>query len=541
MSFAKESVPLLLPDSEEMGRMDRAMVESGVSELILVKRAAAGIFRVIKQCLLSNPFNRIKKALILVGPGNNGADGLALAGHLVEGGLVVEVLLVLNAKEISAEMLKFITSIGAEIFIYKGSVLSKRNLAKEDLRVVFEGADLIVDALLGTGQRATLRGEIAEVMGELKAFRDSGVQGGSDNARYLAIDVPTGVEASSGEVDSACFRADLTCAIQFIKRGMLQPPARNFCGRIEVVDIGIEPSVSCKYKILNSDLLKHMPRRDRYGHKGLNGRVLIMGGSVAMKGASALAAVAALKFGAALVTCTRPEGESLAHLPPEIMTLPLVTMRGVFAMAQNISRLVGALEKIDCLVIGPGIGGGVMRGDLEARKSLLSLFEKVVGEAIDRGKKILIDAEGLDLMVEIGLKFSPELVVITPHPGEALRILDISLEELAKDRYGAAEEMARRFGATTILKGAGTIITDGERGYVSPFASAHLSTGGSGDVLSGMIGGFMAQGVISLKASALAVYLHGAGVSDLEERMPYKVASDLISLSLEQVESRLKF
>ena len=383
-----------------------------------------------------------------------------------------------------------------------------------------ETADLVVDALLGTGRRRPIVGLMAEVLAMVGASRRRGL-------KIAAMDLPSGLAADTGEIDPATLPTDLTITLGAPKRGLFLPPGGALVGEIVVVDIGIPSSLTdpLSVDLIDRALIRTLvPPRPAAGHKGTFGRLFVAGGSSRYFGAPWLSAMAAIRVGAGLVglAVPAPSVPTLASRSPEPIYAPLPHSDGELdEPAAN--RLIEELEGATALVVGPGLGTS-----RNSMTFLLKLLEHL--RATDESPNVLIDADGLNLLSEIDewWKLIPPNAVLTPHPGEMARL---TRQPTIPDRIEAAREWASLFEGVLVLKGAHTVVAAGQMAAVSPIATPALATAGTGDVLAGAIGGLITQGANPYDAARAGVYIHGMAGRNLEESMgpAGAIAGDLLA------------
>jgi NAD(P)H-hydrate epimerase len=357
---------------------------------------------------------------------------------------------------------------------------------------------LIVDALFGTGLSRPVEGAPAAAIRRINAARDE--------SRIVSIDLPSGLDADTGQVLGEAVRAHRTVTLGLPKLGLALEPGRSLAGEVRVARIGLVDAAP--ERTPDAELWTRaaagarLPERPRAGHKGRFGHVLVVAGSVGKTGAAALAAEGALRVGAGLATIACPQSlnEILEVKCTEAMTAPVCeTPERALALEAEGALLALSAER-DVVVLGPGIGRAEDTGKLV----------RALVEAIER--PLVLDADGL-----FALAGAPEWLlrrrgptVLTPHPGEAARLTGTSTDEVNRDRVGFASALAERTGAVVLLKGAASVVAGGGgRPLVNPSGGPALASGGSGDVLAGMVGGFLAQGLPAREAAALAAFLHG--------------------------------
>ncbi|MCJ8011920.1 NAD(P)H-hydrate dehydratase [Paenibacillus sp. KQZ6P-2] len=452
--------------------------------------------------------------LILAGKGNNGGDGLVAARHLREAGIGVTVVYALPPEQLQGD-----------------AAMQRDTAAALGIPLLVHGRDAvdyaactgIVDALLGTGAHGSPRGVYADM---IAAANVSG-------KTIVSADIPSGINADTGEVSQPCIAARLTVCLAFLKRGLTQYPGAEAAGEVVVRSIGI-PSELCGQQeglafLLTAGTLREQlrvdtaRRRSPDGHKGTYGHVLVAAGSPRMSGAGLLCSRAALRAGSGLVTWALP-APMLPHMAgaaPEIMLAPAAGGDWDVASARAVLQLA---RSRDVLAIGPGLGR--FNGDGEWLRTLWEGTEC----------QLVVDADALNMLADCKdystWNARKTDTVLTPHPGEMARLAGMSTKEIQRDRIGAAVKYAAAHQVTLVLKGARTIIAapDGSA-YVNITGNAGMATGGSGDVLTGIIAGLLAQGFTGLQAAAYGVYLHGlAGDAAAARRgnMLSLIAGDLI-------------
>jgi len=480
---------------EEMRSADAATIENierrgecreGSSPSFeLMRRAGEAVARVIAEEVTANDL-----VLVLVGPGNNGGDGLVVARALREAGVEVRVIVAEGSTKTAEweEAAEAWRAIGGEFYrVGQSQNAAEDSFSLSEDRAIdaeFKGATIVIDALLGIGQRGSPRGSIARLIGAIKRRKmmvDSPF-------RVVAVDIPTGVCADSGRVFDPWVTAHETISIQGIKRGCLLAPAYQVCGALRAVDVGINGVQKPRSTAV-------VPHEERVkipwapnAHKFDRGRVVIIGGEISMPGAPALVSESALRVGAGLVVQCRTAEMDQSLIRPEIIRAEIGS-GGRFEL-QHYERLMEIVSTASAVVIGPGIGRAEGTGKL-IKLLLASMAEH------DPATPIIIDADALSLIAEgeltARLFIEKKRWILTPHHGEAARLLGITAQKVVEQPFVAAQDIARRFLCTVVLKGAGTIIADGENFWVIPPAAIGLATAGSGDVLAGIIGGLSAQ------------------------------------------------
>jgi len=425
---------------------------------------------------------------ILCGPGNNGGDGFVVARHLAQLGRPVEVVFAGTAEHLSPEA-------GANF-----ARLRSLGIRVDGPSSRLPRAGLWVDALFGTGLARPLEGRIAALVRRARAARCRG-------AKVVAIDLPSGLDADTGQVLGEAVRADVTVTLGLPKLGLALEPGRSHAGRIVVARIGIADRVPEAGR--GAELwrpgraLRVLPARAAGGHKGSFGHVLIVAGSPGKTGAAALAAAGAGRSGAGLVTVACPASLNaiLEVKCTEAMTAPLCEAAGGILGPEAADAVLALAAERSVVAVGPGLGRQAATGAFLDR-----LAREIQGP-------LVLDADGLYPFADRleALARRPGPTVITPHPGEAARLLGLSPAQVNADRIGAAHALAEQSHCTVVLKGAGTVVAaPGVTTVVNPTGGPELGTGGTGDVLTGVVVGLLAQGLAPGSAAALASWVHGA-------------------------------
>ncbi len=479
--------------SEEMRELEQRAEAAGVSTETLMENAGLAVAQEIWMQLGSLEDRRIA---VLVGPGNNGGDGLVAARHLHEWGAQVRVYALRERSDAQWNQT-------VEQGVPCGAATDDENF--EALEALLSGAEAIIDALLGTGSSRPIAGDLAEIMQRLAAVRSRTVK-----PKLVAVDLPTGLDADSGRLDPLAVAADETVTFHAPKVGLYMQPGAGAAGSVQQVEIGIPPGLDedLQTEVLERRAAKSLlPARPADAHKGTFGRVLIIGGSARYPGAAVLAARGAYRAGAGLVTIATPQSIAMSMISavPEATLLPLPEHdEGVVSGHAAWEVVRDELPEVDAVVLGCGFGR-LDHSGVFVRRFLIS-------EEVSAVQGIVVDADGLNLLTG-DLSVVPAAVaplVLTPHPGEMGRLTGLSTEDVQGRRLTLARERAAEWGCHVVLKGANTIVaTPDRRARVSEVAQPALATAGTGDVLSGAIGALIAQGLSPFDAATLGVYLHG--------------------------------
>ncbi|MDQ2978720.1 MAG: NAD(P)H-hydrate dehydratase [Acidobacteriota bacterium] len=487
-------IPVL--GSRQMRAADAAAIRSGTPSRTLMENAASAL---VEETLASFPDWR--RVVVVCGPGNNGGDGLAAARLLRESGLSVLLFCLNDPSELRKDA-------AVNLALARDAGLEPSSLASRSgfrgLAEALRDADGVVDALFGTGLSRALTGRAARAVEAIEAAARP----------VVAADVPSGLSADTGALPGPSVRAALTVAFAAPKLCHVFPPARSRCGRVVVRDIGIPAAALSRSKsrarlVEKEDVARLFPARRLDANKSDFGRLAVIAGSRGKAGAAVLAARGALRAGAGLVTIFCPQAiESVAvDALPEAMTHALPDRGGALA-PEAAGLLRKALEGFDAAVVGPGLSteGGVV----EVLRALLRLRMPLV-----------CDADALNAFAgEPGAFARRAPTVLTPHPGEAGRLLSKTSGEVQADRLAAASELAARTRCVVVLKGEGTLTaTPAGRVSVNPTGTPLLATAGSGDVLAGVVGALLASGLAPEDAAIASVYLHGAAAERLARRL----------------------
>lgn len=502
----------------EIKKLDQLATDKfNIPSLILMENAAVGAVNFISE--LSNE-KYISNVLILCGHGNNGGDGFAIARHLANRGYNVCVVLIGNLDKISGDAkinFEIVQRIAEKekninLFINPKSLNRIKNVFEEPF-------DLIVDALLGTGLNSEIREPYLSAINWANDYR----------AFKLAVDIPTGLSSDNGKILGTAFKADYTLTMGLPKVGLLINDGPEVSGKIEVVDISYPYSLSNseeikKHLIEDIDVYEKLPERPYDAHKYSVGKILAIAGSAGLTGAAKMSCEAALRSGCGgvLLLTTKKLLNIYAKSLKEVMTFPLKNNEGNFFVENDFDEIKSKIEWADVLMIGPGLGQNE-----ETLKFLRKIFL-----AYPEKRKV-IDADGLNLLSNFidDKKLSLRNAILTPHLGEFSRLTKKSVEEIKENIFEAGTEFSRKYKTILVLKGAPTIIFDEEgNSFINSTGNSGMATVGMGDVLTGMISSFSAQGLSNLDASIAGVFLHGlAGdIAAIKKGKLSLISSDVI-------------
>jgi hydroxyethylthiazole kinase-like uncharacterized protein yjeF len=492
-----------LPDAEHMRAIDRWAIDvRGVPSLDLMEHAGAGVTRAVERLVPDGP------AVVVCGHGNNGGDGLVVARLLRDAGRQVTVVLAGSPAELTGDARANLDRLPGD-----------GPLELTQGRDALGGANVVVDALLGTGFAGEPRGAVAEAIDAIATC----------SVPVVSVDVPSGVDASTGVVCGAAVHATATVTFHAAKPGLWIHPGKAHAGEVEVLDIGIPRGAPAgapdsrggpsggdatdgradgAVGLITPAVLRLLPRRSAASTKFSSGHVLVAGGSRGLTGAPRMAALGAMRAGAGYVTACVPA--SLQAIlasggPPELMTRSLPDDNGVLTPA-GVEVVLEAARRGGALALGPGLGRG---------EHAVAFARTLAGSA---EVPLVLDADGLNAHADSGAHGGCHLddlaartasTVLTPHPGELARLLDTDTGEIARRRLAHARQAAERAGAVVVLKGDDTLVAH-PSGLVavSPGDSPALATAGTGDVLSGVIAALLAQGLSAFAAAAAGVLLH---------------------------------
>jgi NAD(P)H-hydrate epimerase len=479
-----------------MREVDRTAIEElGIPSLVLMENAAIGVVEA-----LCHAYGEADSVAIFCGPGNNGGDGLAVARHLAIRGFEVRIFLVTGGRPMTGDA-------GVQLGICRRAELPILEIdSREALPSAREAAaecDVVVDALFGTGLSRPLEGLFAETVQMINEL----------GTTVVAVDLPSGLSASLTRPIGPCIDADLTVTFAAPKVAHVFPPAADCVGEMVVTDLGIPPRLvddleeegGDLHLLMGEELADLLPDREPDSHKGDYGHALILAGSPGKAGAAILAARAAVRAGAGLVTVAVPEPilqtVDLGSIESMTLGLPAANLPGQSGqIAERAAEIVlDAAEGKAVLALGPGLGQD---------PATVAAIRRI---ALECPLPLVLDADGLNAFAgKAGdLAGRRAETILTPHPGELGRLLGCSTAQIQEDRVAAARGAAEETGAIVVLKGHLTLVASGTAVFVNPTGNPGMATGGVGDVLTGLLAGLLAQGLDALDATLLAVYLHG--------------------------------
>lgn len=477
------SLPKALYGAAQTRALDERAGNEGLGGETLMRRAGAAAFAVLRRC-----WPRARRIAVVCGGGNNGGDGYVVARDARAAGFEVAVYALAEPRSDSARSFhKSLVGLGVSPQAFSAAGTAE--------------ADVVVDALFGTGLERAVEGSYLDA-----------IHGINEAGRpVLALDLPSGLHADAGVALGAAVRAQVTLTFIGLKLGMFTGSGREYCGEIRFDDLGVPASVyrgvnPLAQRLTGDAVGAPLPRRPRDANKGGAGRVLVAGGDHGMAGAACLAGLAAYRAGAGLVTLAtrREHAATLSVGHPELLGY------GV----EDAAALVPLLKAANVVALGPGLGQGDWgRG--------------VWGGALDSGKPLVVDADGLNLLARAPTH-RPDWI-LTPHPGEAARLLDITVSEVQKDRLGAVRAIVHRYGGVCVLKGSGSLIGDEHGVWLCDRGNPGMAVAGMGDLLSGVIAALRAQGMGPRAAAGAGTWLHACAGDAAAAQTPIGLmATDLL-------------
>ena len=480
-----KELPNNLYTADQTRELDRITIEEfDVSGTVLMERAGTVAFEALKQ-----RWPEVKVLCVVCGTGNNGGDGFVVARLAHEHGMQAEVLIVGDSNNISGSALSAkqrLEGCGVTTIEYAGGKLPL--------------ADAVIDAVFGTGLKGAVTGNAADA---IKAINQHGTP-------VMSLDIPSGLIADTGHVESEVVHADITVSFIGLNQGLLTAKGPDCCGELIFDDLQIPAGVAAKVPVscqrlkFDSSVFK---KRIKESHKGLYGHVLVIGGDIGMSGAARLACESALRTGAGLVSlATRYAHASMINSArPEIMSYPV----------ERENEIKFLIDKAGVIAIGPGLGKSEWAATMFAT-------------TINSEKTLVVDADALNMLsIEY---IQRDNWILTPHPGEAARMLDKTVMEIQADRFAAVKELAEKFNATVILKGNGSLMHSEGKTFLCDQGNPGMASGGMGDVLTGIIVSLLAQGFSIKEATKIGMCLHSAAADAAAKGVGERgmLASDLM-------------
>ena len=499
--------------SQQMREIDRkAIEENKLSGLALMENAGLRIFQSLKNIYTDL---RLKKIIIFSGSGNNGGDGFVVARRLYDFGVKAKVFLLAPFNKIKGEAgenLNIIDKMGVEL-------IEAETVKLEEIQKATQNSDLIIDAILGTGLQGRVIGLKAKIINLINLA----------GKEVVAIDVPSGLNVDTGKIVGPCIKATHTITLALPKIGLMLFPGTNYAGKVTVEDIGIPSYLlkndKIKTNMVTQEIVKSLlPLRATSSHKGSFGKVLILAGSAGMTGAAYLASDAAMRSGTGVVVLGIPRSlnQIMEVKLTEVMTLPLAETKKQSLGEEAEETILKLMKDFSVLGVGPGISR-----ELETQQLVRKIIEK-------SNIPLVVDADAIYALSKDTtiLKKVKVPLVITPHPGEMAKLINKDIDYVLDNQLDIAREIAQEFGIIVVLKGARTIVVNKEgEAYINIGDNSGMATGGTGDVLTGIICGLIAQGADSFSAAIAGVYIHslaGNLARDIKGERGM-IASDILS------------
>lgn len=506
--------------SDEMRELEAFAVKIGIPSRVLMETAGMKVANIAL-----HEIKHAKVATVICGSGGNGGDGFVAARHLHSGGIKTSIYMTSPADKLSSQdsrsNLEVLKNLGLNI-----TPLSEDNL--DQLKDALMGSDIVIDAIYGIGFKGDIKSPVPQIINIINETKRK-----IKNKRMYAVisvDVPSGADATTGEVPQSCVEADITVTFEYPKTGLFKYPASIFSGKILTTGIGIprpnplEPAGPAPEGIITEKreelkgiqvtdaklVTAMLPKWKVDSHKGDRGRVLIVAGSSGMMGAGVLTANSALRAGAGLVTLCVPE-----NIKNFVNTMSLEIVVASFDEIQEI------IKEFDAIAIGPGLSKG---------RNISQLVNSLISSKVS--VPIVIDADGLNAVSDPAIfKKSAKDIVITPHPGEFSRLTGKTVDDIQRDRMGSASRFATDFGITVVLKGAYTVIAGKDKEiFINPVGNPGMASAGVGDVLTGIITSLIGQGMSGFDAAVAGTYIHGmsANLATSIKSEHSTIASDII-------------
>lgn len=500
---------------DQMREIENKAGLQGLPSPVLMENAGLAVAREIREWVGEVEGLPI---LVLVGPGNNGGDGLVAARHLHDWGGQVHLYLVRDRRPDDVNY-RICRERGIHI------IVAGEDADPPELDTLMPYIELVVDSLFGTGKVRPLQGPAKRILGKVREARETGA-----GLQLAAVDLPSGLDADTGKADESCLAADITITLGYPKKGLFMFPGASRLGHLVIADIGIpdELAEDVRSEIITEEMVADiLPARPSDANKGTFGKLLVIGGSANYIGALYLACMGAARVGAGLVRLGVAQSLQpiLAAKLTETVYLPLQESSFGIVAPDAADDVLSILDEHDALLLGCGLG--------QSREASAFLRRLLLENR--KLPKLVLDADALNILSQIPLwwQMLPQDAIMTPHPGEMSRLTDLSVKEVQSRRVEIASEAAASWNKTVVLKGAYTVIAapDG-RVVVNPSANPGLASAGTGDVLAGAMGGFMAQGLSLFDAAVAGVYVHAQAGHMLKEDLgdTGTIASDLLPL-----------
>lgn len=508
-----------------IAEIDRDAIDSGIDSKILMKNAGDGTSKEIISDFESRNLKRAARGLVVCGSGNNGGDGFVAAQNLALYGMSITVFHTSPMEKMSVDSMFYFKNLGS----VKNINIYSLDLKNKKIRSLFEEglgkADFILDALFGTGLHGkNVYGQAEEVIEVINSVKKK-----SKNKKVYSIDMPSGIDSDNGKVLGTAVKADKTITMGCKKIGLVNYPGAYFAGEVKVIDIGIPEEYFTKYEnLFEPDIQwvsKNIPAKEPWTHKHKVGSLMVIAGSPGLTGAASMTCMGAMRTGAGLVTlvCPWELGSIFEQKLTEVITHPVEQTDDGSLHMNSLEEILELSDRFDALAIGPG---------LSRNPSTICL----VRELLKRSEKpIVLDADGLYALygprdADSIEKIELSNVIMTPHPGELSSIMGIDKIKL-EDRIKINLEAAKKYKVISVLKGAGTLISDYKNTtFINPTGNWGMASAGTGDILTGIIGSLLCQGMELMESAVCGVFIHGlaADIMIKETSRTALIATDLL-------------
>ena len=509
----------------QVAEIDKKCINDGIDSKWLMKNAGEGVGKIIIKDFTYRKVKDKLKGVIICGKGNNGGDGFVAADILINSGIDIALFYLTPSENFSSDSIFYFKKLRKK----ENTRLYYLKLDDEETTAIFrknlKEANFIVDAIFGTGiSGRNIYGPAEKIINDINQSREK-----DKNTVIYSIDIPSGVDSNNGMILGTAVKADVTVTFECKKLGLASYPGVNYAGIVKVIDIGIPKKYYGNYEqIFEADLewvAGKIPQKEPWTYKHKVGKLLVIAGSIGLTGAATMTCLAALRSGAGIVTLVCPwELNSIFEEKlTEVMTYPVEQTEDVSIHMDSLDNIVQISEDFDALAIGPGIS---------KNPSTICLVREILGRI---KKPTVLDADGLRALYgprEIVKSGSDDLshVVITPHSGELAAILGIERVALHQ-RLQANLEVVKKYGLTSVLKGASTLISNyNKRTFINPTGDWALATAGTGDILTGVIGSLLSQGLGITESAVCGVFIHGMS-SDIVKKYTSRtslIATDLL-------------
>ncbi|SNX54512.1 NAD(P)H-hydrate dehydratase [Thermoanaerobacterium sp. RBIITD] len=473
--------------NKEMKDLESTAINTiGIPSICLMENAGRIVAEYTKEYLLMN--NKVN-ALVICGKGNNGGDGYVAARYLYNSGFDVKVFITTSSAAITGDAKKNLDII-MNMGIFVAEIIQKEQIKLLEKNIM--DCDIIIDAIYGTGLSGEICGTTKEIIDII-----------NKSGKYIiSADIPSGINGDTGHIEGCAVKANKTITMGFIKKGLTIYPGVEYSGDIVIADIGIPKNIIEQYKntynIITHEDVK-ITKRNRNTHKGDYGKLLIIAGSKNMTGAAALCAMSAIKTGCGIVRLAVPQKIQpvLQGSLKEIITYGIKDKDGIF-YKDSVDEILEISKDADVVAIGPGL------------TNCSDIKEFVENIIISIDKPLVIDADALNVLSSIIDIIKGRDIILTPHLGEMSRLIGITIDEIKNDIFGVTQYFINKYKVTLVLKGSRTVIGNSDSGiYINNTGNPGMATAGSGDVLTGMISSFLAQGLSNIKAAIYGAYYHG--------------------------------